>query len=89
MFSGRIVIALKVRRGAKARVRVLIIRRLVVVRLRTTRRVTVAFRLPANVQKAVRRALAARLRVTLTVSGVLSATGAKSGSARLTVRMLR
>jgi hypothetical protein len=89
VLAGRIVVVLKTKRGAKASRRVLLAARMALVKLRTTRRITLTLKVPARVQKAIVSALRAKLRVTLTLSGVLSKPGMKAATGRVTIRLLR
>jgi hypothetical protein len=64
------------------------IRRLLSAKLTAAKRVTLTIKLSARYRRAVIRALTHKQRVTLTVAGLGSATGLKSGSGRVSFRIV-
>ncbi len=83
LLSGKLAIAVK-----HHKTRTMTIRRLMAARLGAANRVTLTIKLSTRYRRAVMRALTHKHRVTLTVTGLASATGASSGSGRVSFRLV-
>jgi hypothetical protein len=84
LLSGKLAIVAK-----HHKTRTMTIRRLLSARLAPAKRVTLTIKLSARYRRAVIRALAHKQRVTLTVTGLASATALRSGSGRVSFRLVR
>ena len=83
LLSGKLAIV-----GKRHRTHTMSIRRLLGAQLGAARTVTLTIKLSARYRRAVIRALTHKHRVTLTVTGLASATGVNSGSGRVSFRLV-
>ncbi len=88
VLSGRLAITIRAKRGARSKSSTVVLGRMVVVRMKTSKPIKLTINLPVRAQKIILRALAKKRRVTLTLSGVVSARGIKPGAARITIRLV-
>ena len=86
MLSGKFVIATKPKHGLHSRPRTVLVRRLLTANVgAAAKRIALTIKLSSAARRALTAALTAKHRVTLTVSGVASARGMKTGSAHVTI----
>jgi hypothetical protein len=88
VLSGRFVVTAQAKVAGRTKPRAIVVARLLVKKLAAGKSRALTIKLPARARKAITAAIVAKQRTTLTLTGVVSAHGMKSGSARVRIRLV-